>query len=76
MKKVDECDKGLIPWVTGSLTLAPQANNIRMSSSGAQRINESANSLCNVCKHGKEGIITYFVFLFFDLFSTNSKSND
>jgi hypothetical protein len=62
MKKVDECDKSLIPWVTGSLTLAPQANNIRMSSSGAQRINESANSLCNVCKHGKEGIITYSVF--------------
>jgi hypothetical protein len=64
-KKMDVI-KGLIPWVTGSLTLAPHANNIRMSSSGAQRIIESANSLCNVCKHGKEGIITYFVFLFSD----------
>lgn len=48
-----------IPWVTGSFTLAPQARRMRMSSRGAQRMMESANSLWRVCKHGNEGILSH-----------------
>lgn len=48
-----------LPWVTGSFTLAPQASNIRISSSGARRIIKSANSRCSILRLGSSGSLQY-----------------